>query len=101
MKSTVKFSAERGGPSQIAQSREMQQDMLARVEAGKSFAESIAPVRTGRYRGSFVATTREVSVPGTGKVTAGVLSNTAPNSMLVEVHNKSYVLTRTLGVMTR
>lgn len=50
--------------------------------AGKTYAESISPVDTGRYRDSFQVSARIVK----GRALA-VLDNTTPYAVVVEVYN--------------
>ncbi len=96
----VTYKPIRSGLEQVARSSEVGSQMVAAAESGRRFAEGIAPVGpTGNYRRSFRVRRSEITVPGgrVRRVAGAVLENTAPHAGLVEWHNRSFVLTRTMA----
>lgn len=75
-----------------AKSPEVQAVLVARAEAGKSFAERVAPVDTGEYRRSF-----RVEVTG-GQVR---LVNISDHAVFVETKNGDRVLARAIDIIEK
>lgn len=97
MGKSVEFTPDSKGIRALTASDDIGQVCVAAAEAGKTFAESIAPIGpTGNYARGFRVAPVDVTVPGPwGSIRAGaVLYNEAPHAHLVEWRNDSRVLER-------
>ncbi|WP_289008948.1 hypothetical protein [uncultured Thermomonospora sp.] len=99
MAARIRYEPNYRGVGRLMQSRQMAAMLARRAQAGKAWAESVAPVRTGEYRSSFgvSSTTR-----GTGRWSdraAAYLYNTSDHATAVEWQNDERVLGRAVDVI--
>lgn len=90
------------GMKALVMSKEVSDAALAVAQAGKAYAESIAPVGpTGNYKAGFRVARVVVDVPGRygGPRAGAVVENTAPHAHLVEYRNGAFVMARTRDFM--
>lgn len=89
------FSASYKGIGEMLTAEWMQAAMLARAEAGKAYAEGIAPRRTGKYAGSFEASAGVRD--GARRRAYGRLANTDSKALHLEFGTEDTPAHRTLG----
>ena len=91
--------ANHAGRQQMLQSAAMEALMMEAAAEGAVFAASIAPVRTGAYRNSFVVEGDVVQVGGKNRAGARLV-NTSPYAWAVERgRGAHHVLSRTAAFL--
>lgn len=94
---TSTYERDPQGMRDLVMSKDVGDATLAAASAGMAYAESIAPVDSGDYKGSFRVARVVVDVPGRygGPRAGAVVENTAPHAHLVEHRNGDFVMART------
>ena len=92
----IRFDPNSRGIADILMSDDMQKAMMQVAADAKDYAESISPVASGEYRGSFEVHPETFSGPR-GERKGAILVNTAEHAADVEWGQEQHVLGQTLA----